>query len=74
MTEEIYSLKINGKERYFDAETLPETLADLLSKLEIHQATVVAEVDGTIVRRQDFTETKIRPGQSIELIRLVGGG
>ena len=35
---------------------------------------VVAEIDGAIVKRKDFAATKIKPGQSIELIRLVGGG
>ena len=74
MTERMCSLKINGKEKLFNTETLPETLADLLSRLEIHYATVVAEIDGTIVKRKDFAATRIKPGQSIELIRLVGGG
>ena len=68
------SFKINGKERCFDADALPETVAELLGLLEINEATVVAELDGVIVKRQDFAEVKIKPGQSIELIRLVGGG
>jgi len=42
--------------------------------LNINQATVVAEVDGKIVERQNFQHTKLSSGQSIELIRFVGGG
>ncbi len=66
-------LKINGKDRTF-ANKFPATVMDLLTEMKISEATVVAEIDGNIIRRKDFAETKIRPGQSIELVRLVGGG
>ena len=67
-------LKINGVEREFPDGELPETVADLLIVLEICAATVVAEVDGRVVEMKDFADTKIQAGQSIELIRFVGGG
>jgi len=66
-------LKINGQEKTFE-EGLPPTVADLLDKLGIHAATVVAEIDGKIVERKDFSQTNLTSGQSIELIRFVGGG
>ena len=53
---------------------MPQTLLELLDCLKINQATVVAEIDGKIIERQKFAETKITPSQSIELIRFVGGG
>lgn len=69
----MHKLTINGAEQEFDG-TLPETLAALLDSLKVDQATVVAEVDGQIVERRDFAQTPLREGQSIELIRFVGGG
>ena len=66
-------LKINGTEKTFD-QGLPVTLAELLDQLKIDQATVVAEINGVIVERKDFAQTKLTEGQSIELIRFVGGG
>jgi thiamine biosynthesis protein ThiS len=42
--------------------------------MDINQATVVAEIDGVIIERKNFTETEIGPDQSIELVRFVGGG
>ncbi len=66
-------LKINGVEKQFPAG-IPQTLAELLEQLDINQATVVAEVDGKIVERQNFQQTKLSSGQTIELIRFVGGG
>ncbi len=67
-------LKINGAERQFDDQKLPETLTELLEQFGINQATVVAEIDGEIVERARFAETKLRAGASIELVRFVGGG
>lgn len=66
-------LKINGSERHFPGE-LPGTLAELLDNMKINQATVVAEIDGAVVSRENFSKTEVRPGQSIELVRFVGGG
>lgn len=67
-------LKVNGIEKEFGAGELPGTLADLLAYLDVNAATVVAEVDGEIVRREDFGQTRLSAGQAIELVRLMGGG
>ena len=66
-------LKINGTERQFPAG-MPQTLTELLGQLNINQATVVAEIDGRIIARQNFAQTALSAGQSIELVRFVGGG
>ena len=67
------TLTINGKPREFP-DGLPHTVSDLLNVLSINQATVVAEVDGEIIKRTEFSATSLESGQSIELIKFVGGG
>ncbi|MFA5238742.1 MAG: sulfur carrier protein ThiS [Phycisphaerae bacterium] len=67
-------LKINGVEKQFPAGRLPSTITELLEQLDIAAATAAAEVDGEIIERKKFAETKLRTGQSIELVRFVGGG
>ena len=67
------TLKINGKEEEFPGD-LPLTLIDLLKYLNINEKTIVAELDGKIVVREDFAKTPLTSGQNIELIRFVGGG
>lgn len=67
------SLKINGKEKIFP-EGLPETLSQLLQQLNINAATVVAEINDKIVKREDFDSTLLADGQRVELVRFVGGG
>ncbi len=68
------SLKVNGIERQFTPDEMPGTLSALLSVLGVGPATVVAEVDGRIVSREEFDRTMLKDGQQIELIKLMGGG
>ena len=67
-------LKVNGIEKRFVAGEWPGTVAELLDRMGVNAATVVAEVDGEIVRREDFSGTELRGGQTVELVRLMGGG
>jgi len=66
-------LKINGKERDF-AGSLPATLSELLIKLKVDAATVVAEVEGEIIGREKFGSFSLKEEQNIELVRFVPGG
>jgi sulfur carrier protein len=66
-------LKINGVEKQFP-DGIPKTLIELLEQLDINQATVAAEINGKIIAREKFSQTRVSPGQSIELVRFVGGG
>ena len=66
-------LKMNGVEKQFPAG-IPQTLTELLEQMDINRATVVAEIDGKIIERQNFSQTRVSSGQSIELVRFVGGG
>ncbi len=68
------SLQINGQIRQFAPQEMPATLSVLLEKLGIGATTVVAEVDGRIVRPEEFARTAVRDGQTIELIKFMGGG
>ena len=68
------TLKINGIDKEFPSEKIPQTLSELLEQMNINHATVVAEIDGQIVKRKDFSKTELNSGQSIELVRFVGGG
>ncbi len=68
------ALKINGKETVFPEGKVPVTITDLLRHLGVDAATVVAEMDGRIIERGDFSQTRLFGGESIELVRFVPGG
>jgi len=65
------NLVINGKEYAFSLEL---TGADLLRELQITPSTVVVELNGQIVKREEFLERLIKEGDSLELVTIVGGG
>ena len=67
------TLKINGTEKQFH-DGIPGTLAELLTKLNVKAETVVAEIDGQIIERENFAAMKLTQGQKIELVRFVPGG
>ena len=67
-------LTINGVQKQYPADQLPKTVAELLEHMKINAATVVAEIDGNIIQKENFAETALSSGQSIELVRFVGGG
>ena len=50
------------------------TLAELIRNLELNPDTVVAECDGTIVRREEYDAYVLPENGRLELIRFVGGG
>lgn len=65
------NVTINGKEQVLtDAMTLNEVVA--YYKLENNL--VVAEIDGKVIDRERWDETKLVEGMSIELVHFVGGG
>lgn len=67
-------LKINGVEKEFPVGQMPSTVAELLEQLDVKGTTAAAEIDGEIIDREKFAETELHNGQSIELVRFVGGG
>ncbi len=62
---------INGEQKEIKEG---ETIQDLLMELDCDAATVVVEMDGTIVARDAFAATVLNVGNRLEIVRFVGGG
>ncbi len=62
---------INGDKRKFAS---PMTVAELLKALEFDSHPVVVERNLQIVSREDMEKVSVLDGDTIEVIRLVGGG
>ena len=63
-------VKVNGSEMNVKAKTI----AELLQELEINPKRVVVEVNLEIIKRDKFSEYRIKDGDSIEIVNFVGGG
>lgn len=67
-------LRVNGELREYPGGAFPETVAALIASLGLNESMIVAEVNGEIVRRADFSSHRLKPSDQIELVRFVGGG
>ncbi len=65
-------ITVNGEKR--TGLTSPLTVAELLEQLEINPKSIIVELNFEIVTKNKVNETTVRDGDTIEIIRLVGGG
>ncbi len=63
-------LTINGEDR----DAAATTVLALLEELGLNPGGTVVELNGGIVDRDAYRETRLAAGDVLELVRLVGGG
>ena len=64
-------LQINGRQVRLESET---PLLDYLARIGIEARAVAVELNGEIVERASFPDTRLRAGDEVEIVRMVGGG
>ena len=64
-------ITINGKPR---SVADGGTILELLQSLEVSPKAVIIEHNGHIIKGPDFADTRVAPGDRLELIQIVGGG
>jgi sulfur carrier protein len=67
----VMEIRVNGETRQWDRSV---TVRDFLEALGIRPGAVVVERNLQIVPRERVAEEMVEDGDSIEIIRLVGGG
>ncbi len=65
------ALTINGKRHELPREM---TLIEYLAERGVNPQTVAAEHNGEVVRRGTFDEVVLRDGDTLEVVRMIGGG
>jgi sulfur carrier protein len=65
------NILLNGTPHEEPAEL---TVAELLSRLEMPSRGIAVELNQQIVPKSRHTEQKLRDGDRIEIVSLVGGG
>ena len=51
-----------------------KTIADVVGTFCTNSKSIIAEINGTIVRPDRWSSTSIKDGDTIELVSFVGGG
>ncbi len=67
-------LKINGEIKTIDHFDEQFSLEDLIKHLGYQPQLVVVELNGTIVNPQGWLNKKIKNGDCLEVVTIVGGG
>jgi thiamine biosynthesis protein ThiS len=63
-------LTVNGE----TMETGAETLKGLIEELNLEPEGVAAEVNMVVIRKKEYGNTRLSEGDSVEIVRFVGGG
>lgn len=66
------TLTVNGKQATFEGEQL--TVAALIDQHGLANQPVAVEVNRELVPKRDHAEKTLAPGDTVELVTLVGGG
>lgn len=64
-------IQLNGEPRTIEATC---TIADLLNELKIENRYCAVERNSHVVPREQHSECRLQPGDTIEVVTLVGGG
>ena len=68
------NLKINGENKTFENTEADFLLEGLLEYLGYKPQLVVVELNGAIINPKDWMSTKIKSGDCLEIVTIVGGG
>lgn len=63
-------LNINGKERIVEGNTLRE----LLSKLRMDKNMLYIQINGNLVKKDEYKNKLLKENDNVEIISAVGGG
>ena len=64
-------IQLNGKDKEIPSDC---TITDLLVELDLANTSVVIMHNETIVQLEDVNDRSLKEGDTLELIRFVGGG
>lgn len=65
------TIQVNGESKSFDREI---TVSQLLRDLGVNAPHVAVELNLEVVPRAKHADTKLRDGDRLEVVTLVGGG
>ena len=67
-------IKVNGKEKFINNSKKEFTLTEALSHLGYSSNTIIVELNNLIVNNESWQEKKVKDGDKLEIVSIVGGG
>ena len=67
-------IKVNGEEKFINNSKKEFTLNEALSQLGYNGNTIIVELNNLIVNNESWQENKVKDGDKLEIVSIVGGG
>ena len=67
-------IKVNGKEKFLELNKENAYLSNSLELMGYKTNTVVVELNNLIINSKKWNEVKLKEGDNLEIVSIVGGG
>jgi len=67
-------IKVNGEEKFINNSDKEFTLTETLFQLGYKNNTIIVELNNLIVNNESWQENKVKDGDKLEIVSIVGGG
>ena len=67
-------IKVNGEEKFINNSNKESTLTEALSQLGYNSNSIIVELNNLIVNNESWQENKVKDGDKLEIVSIVGGG
>jgi len=67
-------IKVNGEERKIDLMQENALLSETLESMGYKSNTIVVELNDLIVNSKKWDEVRVKDGDNLEIVSIVGGG
>ena len=67
-------IKVNGEEKFINNSNKEFTLTETLIQLGYNSKTIIVELNNLIVNNESWQENKVKDGDKLEIVSIVGGG
>jgi len=67
-------IKVNGEEKFINNSNKEFTLTEALNQLGYKSNTIIVELNNLIVNNESWQENKVKDGDKLEIVSIVGGG
>ena len=67
-------IKVNGEEKFINNSNKEFTLTEALIQLGYNSNSIIVELNDLIVTNESWQENKVRDGDKLEIVSIVGGG
>ena len=67
-------IKVNGEEKFINNSHKEFTLTEALIHLGYKNNTIIVELNNLIINNESWQENKVKDGDKLEIVSIVGGG